>query len=59
MTFFPVEGSKMFVLNDFKYWAEHEKELDEWCEQNECQRRGFTVVAFTERGYMLFILRWL
>jgi len=53
-----VPDTKMFVLADWHFWSEHERELDEWCAKNFCRREGTTVTALNEQGYMLFGLRW-
>jgi hypothetical protein len=53
-----VPNTKMFMLSDIKFWAEHEQELDEWCKKNFCVRKGMTVQALNDYGYILFGLRW-
>ena len=57
-TYIVVPNTKNFVLSDYKYWAEHEQELDEWCKNNFCVRQGMTVTALNEYGYILFGLKW-
>jgi hypothetical protein len=49
---------RFFFLTDYKFWAEHEKELDDWCEKNFCTRQGIVVTALNEYGYTMFMLRW-
>jgi hypothetical protein len=53
-----VPNTKMFMLSDIGFWAEHEQGLDEWCAKNFCVRKGMTVTALNEYGYLLFGLRW-
>jgi hypothetical protein len=53
-----VPDTKTFFLADITFWAEHEQELDAWCEKNFCVHKGMTVTALNEYGYILFGLRW-
>ena len=53
-----VPNTKMFMLANIKFWAEHEQELDLWCKTNFCRREGMIVTALNEYGYILFGLRW-
>ena len=55
-TYIAVPDTKNFILSDYQYWAE--QELDEWCRKNFCIRKGMTVTALNEYGYILFGLRW-
>jgi hypothetical protein len=48
----------MFMLSDINFWADREQELDEWCAKNFCVRKGMTVTALNEYGYILFGLKW-
>ena len=57
-TYIAIPNTKNFVLSDYQYWAEHEQELDDWCQKNFCIREGMTVTALNEYGYILFGLRW-
>jgi hypothetical protein len=45
------------ILGDWQFWADHEAELDQWCEQHGARRVGMTV-KMTEDVLMLFTLRW-
>ena len=56
--FIAIPNTSNFVLSDYKFWAEHEKELDEWCAKNLCVRQGMTVTALNEYGRTLFVLKW-
>jgi hypothetical protein len=56
--FIAVPNTKMFVLADIKFWAEHEQELDKWCAKNFCVRTGMTVQALNDYGYLLFGIKW-
>jgi hypothetical protein len=49
--------SPAVILGDWQFWAEHETELDAWCEQHGARRRGMTV-EMTEEVLTLFALRW-
>jgi hypothetical protein len=53
-----VPETKTFFLADITFWAEHEQELDAWCEKNFCVHKGMTVTALNDYGYILFGLRW-
>jgi hypothetical protein len=56
--FIAIPDTNNFVLADYKFWAEHEQELDQWCKKNFCVRKGMTVTALNEYGYILFGLKW-
>lgn len=56
--YIPLPDKQGFVLADIGFWAAHEQELDEWCQKNFCVRKGMTVTALNEYGYILFSLRW-
>lgn len=56
--FIPLPKQEGFVLVDTAFWAAHEQELDEWCQKNFCVRKGMTVKAINEYGYILFGLKW-
>jgi hypothetical protein len=56
--YIPLPEHEGFVLTDISFWTHHEQELDEWCEKNFCVRKGMTVTALNEYGYILFGLRW-
>ena len=45
------------VLTDISYWADHEAELDAWCEQHAARRSGM-VIDMSESALMMFSLRW-
>jgi len=57
-TYIAIPNTKNFVLTDYKFWAAHEQELDEWCAKNSCVHKGMTVTALNEYGYILFGLKW-
>jgi hypothetical protein len=50
------------VLTDFRYWADHEDELREWCHDHlslkEKSFEGSVVVFKSEQEYVMFELRW-
>lgn len=56
--FVAVPNTNNFILSDYKFWAEHDQELDEWCRKNFCVRQGMIVTALNEYGYTLFGLKW-
>jgi hypothetical protein len=45
------------ILGDWQFWADHEAELEEWCQSTGARRTGMTV-EMTEDVLMLFTLRW-
>ncbi len=49
---------KSFFLANYKFWHEHEAELKEWCEKNNCKHTGMMVEAGSDYAYTMFILRW-
>jgi hypothetical protein len=48
----------LIVLADIGYWNEHNLELIEWCEENNCRMRGMTVEVISEQAALLFSLKW-
>jgi hypothetical protein len=56
--FISIPDTQNFVLSDYKFWAEHEQDLDQWCSKNFCVRQGMTVTALNEHGHTLFLLKW-
>lgn len=46
------------LIEDYMYYTDHEKEIDEWLENNECVREGMIIHFFDEKIKMLFMLRW-
>lgn len=56
--FIAVPNTHNFILSDYKYWAEHQQELDQWCKKNMCVREGMTVTALNDYARTLFLLRW-
>ena len=58
MRYIAIPKDKSFMLSDWKYWAEHEQELDQWCKKNFCVRQGMVVTALNDYGYILFGLKW-
>jgi hypothetical protein len=45
------------ILADWRYWTDHEQELDQWCGENHARRQGMTV-EMTEESLTAFVLRW-
>jgi hypothetical protein len=56
--FIIIPNTKNFILSDYKFWADNQKDLDEWCKKNLCVRQGMTVTALNDFGYTLFLLKW-
>lgn len=48
----------LIILTDIQFWAEHEVELFEWCEERKANNVGMTVVFEDEITLMEFVLRW-
>ena len=51
-------GSRLIILSDFGYWADHEAELVTWCNRNNAIQAGSTVELATDQDLSMFILRW-
>jgi len=45
------------ILGDWRFWADHERELAEWCQANGAHWQGMTV-RMSEEVLTLFTLRW-
>ena len=56
--FVAIPNFRMFILTHIDFWAGREQELDIWCQQNNCVRKGMTVEAADDHAYMMFMLRW-
>ena len=48
----------MIFLTDYKFWADHEQELFEWCKTHGCTFTGMTVGIPDEQTLSLFVLKW-
>ena len=46
------------MIADYKFYADNEKEIDEWLEDIKCQRQGMTINFCDENTKLMFILRW-
>ena len=46
------------ILSDFKYWAQHQAELDQWLGQHHGLRTGMLVTDLSPANLTLFALRW-
>ena len=51
-------GSRLIILSDFGYWADHEAELVAWCDRNNAILEGATVELATDQDLVMFLLRW-
>ena len=49
---------QLVVLTDIGFWAEHEQELDTWCDQHGAVMTGMTVAFPNEQTLTAFTLRW-
>lgn len=45
------------ILSDYKYWAEREQDLDQWCRDHGVNRRGMSIDMDGDT-LVLFYLRW-
>lgn len=51
--------SHMVVLTDIYFWAEHQDDLDKWCDEHPgVYQMGMTVSFETQEMLTLFTLRW-
>lgn len=48
----------LIILTDISFWYKHYEELKNWCEENDCQQSGMTVVIPTKELLTIFCLRW-
>ena len=46
------------VLTDFEFWAQHESELDQWCQDHGVERTGMLIAPVTRATELMFELRW-
>lgn len=45
------------ILSDYQYWAQRERELDDWCRDHGVTRQGMTLVL-DDDTLVLFFLKW-
>jgi len=57
-TFIVEKKNRVIFLSDYKFWAEHEEELKQWCKTNACVFQGMTVQYFDDNTLVLFGLKW-
>lgn len=50
--------NKVIFLSDYKFWAEHENELADWCKKHACIFKGMTITYFDDNTLVLFGLTW-
>ena len=48
----------LVILTDIPYWADHEKELDNWCNQNGVSNQGMCLAFPDSKTMTLFTLKW-
>jgi len=46
------------VIEDYRYYADHEVEIDAWLDEHDCERTGMIITFCDEETKMLFALRW-
>jgi hypothetical protein len=46
------------ILTDIGFWAQHEKELQDWCDQHDLRYTGMIVARIPAKIMTLFALRW-
>ena len=51
------DHGRLVVLLDYRFWSQHEVELDQWCQEHAVTREGMTV-TMPEDVLTLFTLRW-
>lgn len=52
------DETNMVILTDFRYWADNEDSLRNWCAENNTQFVGMTVIFPDERTLTAFCLKW-
>ena len=50
--------NSMVILTDINYWSDHETELRQWCQDNNSEFVGMTVLFPDPRTLTAFVLRW-
>ena len=48
----------MVILTDIDYWSINETELRQWCQDNNSEFVGMTVLFPDSRTLTAFVLRW-
>jgi len=52
------KSSHLVLLSDISYWADHYKELIDWCKQHNCRDVGMTIEIPDSKTLTLFCLKW-
>lgn len=52
------DTEKMVILTDIQFWSDHEQQLHQWCNSNNSEFVGMTVVFPDERTLTAFLLKW-
>lgn len=52
------DEGQLIILTDFRFWAEHIKQLLEWCRENGGEVNGSTVLFRNDEEVTAFVLRW-
>lgn len=48
----------LIILTDLSYWIPNLSQLTSWCNDNQAQVQGTTVLLPTEHCVSVFLLRW-
>ena len=46
------------MIVDYKFYADNEKKIDDWLDQNWCERQGMVITFSDENTKLMFMLRW-
>jgi hypothetical protein len=46
------------LIADYQYYADQEQIIDQWLEQQSCERQGMVLKFCNEKTKILFIMRW-
>ena len=49
---------KIIILSDYRFWAEHQDELNQWCQETDSEAVGMTVTVPDLPTLTAFCLRW-
>lgn len=47
------------LIVDFMYYTEHIETIDDWLEENDCQRKGMVIEFCNDQVRTMFMLKWL
>lgn len=55
---FILSSNLVAIIADYKFYADHELEIDNWLYEYNCQREGMVIKFCNEKIKMMFIIRW-